>query len=246
MSVSAIDVVYEHPDFVVVNKPAGVSVHKDEGDVGFVTHVAKYLKAEPLFLVHRLDKMTSGLLILARNTDANRRLSMMFQERQVSKFYIALSNQKPKKKQGLVKGDMSKGRGGSWKLLKTQLNPAITQFFSYSLADMDDLSKGANKGLRLFLLKPHTGKTHQLRVALKSLGAAILGDARYAIAPSDGGDMPDRGYLHAWRLCFDYQGDTFDLEAFPQTGKLFTDALFIAFLTRLGHPQDLNWPKIKN
>jgi len=242
--VSSVDVVFEHPDFLVVNKPAGVSVHKDEGDEGFVTQVAKQLSAEQLYLVHRLDKMTSGLLILARNSEANRRLSMMFQERKVSKFYIALSQQKPKKKQGLVKGDMTKGRGGSWKLLKTLSNPAITQFFSYSLADLDGISKDEIKGLRLFLLKPHTGKTHQLRVALKSLGSAILGDVRYALTPQNGEDAPDRGYLHAWRLCFDYQGETFDLEALPSTGKLFTNASFTAFLAQLGHPKDLNWPKL--
>ena len=58
---------FEHPDFVVINKPAGISVHKDEQAVGLSEKLAKQLDVEKLWLVHRLDKVTSGLLIFARN-----------------------------------------------------------------------------------------------------------------------------------------------------------------------------------
>ncbi|MNP62165.1 Ribosomal large subunit pseudouridine synthase C [compost metagenome] len=100
---------------------------------------------------------------------------------------------------------MEKGRGGSWMLARTQQNPAISWFDSVAVRE----------GLRLYRIKPQTGKTHQIRVALKSIGAPILGDARY------GGTAADRGYLHAWRLQFTLAGEAFDLVCPPDEGALF-------------------------
>jgi tRNA pseudouridine32 synthase/23S rRNA pseudouridine746 synthase len=190
--------------------------------------------------------MTSGLLILAKNIESNQVLSKMFEQRKVTKYYLAFSNQKPKKKQGLIKGDMAKSRGGSWKLLKSKDNPAVTQFFSFGISLS---AANAIKGLRLYLLKPKTGKTHQLRVALKSLGAPILGDERYfpkseKEKKEDSIWHVDRGYLHAWRLIFVYQGETFDISDLPQTGCLFCDEGMTRFLSDLGHPNELHWPLV--
>ena len=152
-------------DFIVVNKAPGITVQRDGERPGLLQLVAADLGFEHLYPVHRLDRETSGLVIMARNTDANRELSRLFAEREIQKFYIALSNQKPRKKQGAIVGDMEKARRGSWKLTKSLVNPAITQLFSCSMMP----------GVRLFLLRPKTGKTHQLRVAMKSIGAPILG-----------------------------------------------------------------------
>jgi tRNA pseudouridine32 synthase/23S rRNA pseudouridine746 synthase len=243
MDYSLIEVVLDHPDFLVINKPAGVSVHKDQQEQGLLSGLAAELGLQHLYLVHRLDQMTSGLLILAKHPSANRQLSLTFQNRDVEKYYLAISDSKPKKKQGLVKGDMAKTRGGSWKLLKTTNNPAITQFFSFSLSDcFSDHAQRVSKGLRLFVLKPRTGKTHQLRVMMKSLGAPIAGDARYALK-DESFSMWDRGYLHAWRLQFRYQDQEFDLVAQPSTGRYFCDSGFRQFLMELGHPEALAWPK---
>ncbi len=228
--------VLNHADFVIINKASGVSVHRDNQDIGLVDHVAQTLGYSKLYLVHRLDKMTSGLLILAKSVESNRLLSQMFEKREVSKYYIALSDQKPKKKQGLIKGDMEKSRGGSWKLVKTHFNPAVTQFFTYSLSDE------VSKGLRLFLLKPHTGKTHQLRVAMKSVGATILGDLRYGKA--DDVKKVDRGYLHAWSLRFKYDEEIISVNALPNTGRLFLHDGLIDTLIGLGEPSKLPWPTL--
>ncbi|MEN9532940.1 MAG: hypothetical protein RIQ83_2164 [Pseudomonadota bacterium] len=143
--------------------------------------------------------------MLARTTAANRALSMAFADRQVSKQYLALSDRKPKKKQGWVKGDMQKGRGGSWMLARSLDNPAISWFDSVPVRE----------GLRLYRIKPQTGKTHQIRVALKSIGAPILGDERY------GGTAAERGYLHAWRLSFTLADEAFDFICPPDEGELF-------------------------
>ena len=238
-----ITVVFDHPDFVVINKPAGISVHKDTAEQGLVTLLKEQLGCEQLFLAHRLDQMTSGLLILAKHVESNRVLSQLFQQRQISKYYIALSNNKPKKKQGLIKGDMAKSRNGSWKLVKANTNPAITQFFSWSIADQYADEFGELIALRFFLLKPHTGKTHQLRVALKSIGSPILGDERY-YSDQKVTLTADRGYLHAWRLVFHYQGECYDLQALPESGDLFIHLGFRTFLDSLGHPDQLTWPNL--
>ena len=187
---------FEHPDFVVINKPAGISVHKDEQAVGLSEKLAKQLGVEKLWLVHRLDKVTSGLLIFARNQTAAVNFYHLFHEHKIEKTYLALSDKKPKKKQG-----------GSWKLCPTKNHPAITQFHSLSLAP----------NLRLFILQPKTGKTHQLRVAMKSLSSPILGDTRYA------GSTADRVYLHAYQLAFAYQGEDFLIRAWPTSGHFWAN-----------------------
>ncbi len=203
-----INTVFTHLDFYVVNKPAGVGFH-DEGDLGsgFFNQCCKHF-GEILYPVHRLDKITSGLLILARNKNAADWFQKAFSTHIISKFYIAISGNKPKKKQGSVIGDMEKSRRSQWRLLNSKVNPAITRFFSYSIAS--DIP-----GLRLFLVKPESGKTHQIRVALKCLSSAILGDELY------GGQQSDRGYLHAVRLDFDYKNESISVVCMPQEGKYF-------------------------
>ena len=187
-------VLFRHPDFVVLNKMAGVSVHRDDAETAFTAEVARVLGVERVWLVHRLDKPTSGILLLALNATAAVELAQQFAQREVGKTYLALSTHKPQKKQGWIQGDMVKARRGAWKLTRSQHHPAITYFTSQSL----------QAHLRLFILQPHTGKTHQLRVAMKSLGSPILGDELY------GGETAERLFLHAWRLQLSYHNTSFD------------------------------------
>lgn len=206
------DVVYQHLDWVVLNKPAGVSV--EDLSTLYKSHFLHFHPA------HRLDKGTSGLWLVALNAQANRVLSQMFAARDVSKQYLALTTNKPKKKQGKLSGDMLKSRRGQWQLSKAQNNPAVTTFLSTSLSD----------GKRLFLCKPVTGKTHQIRVAMKANGAAILGDSYYA---REQADQYDRLYLHAYRLAFNYNNEKFSFELLPETGKLFQGSDFIESVNKI-------------
>ena len=199
-----LDIVYQTDDFIIIYKPCGLSVHKDQSEMGLTTLVAKQLGVPQVWLVHRLDKVTSGLLILALNAESAAEFFRLFSEHQIQKTYLALSNQKPKKKQGLIVGDMQKARNGAWKLCQSKENPAITRFESTN----------CEPNLRLFFLKPQTGKTHQLRVAMKSLGSPILGDALYGKNTED----IDRTYLHAARLQFEFKGQAFDVFVAPKEG----------------------------
>lgn len=175
------DLIDENADFLVVDKHPEISIHDEnnavvvskENNKGLIKQLRIDFNNNTIAPVHRLDKSTSGLLICSKNSQAASVLSQAFQNRQVEKYYLAISDNKPSKKQGLISGDMLRTRNGSWKLSKAKTNPAVTQFFSYSLNIINN-SRG-----RLFVLKPLTGKTHQLRVALKTIDATILGDRRY-------------------------------------------------------------------
>ena len=200
-----LDIIYQTDDFIIIYKPCGLSVHKDQSEIGLTTLLAEQLGIPQVWLVHRLDKVTSGLLILALNAESTAEFFRLFSEHHIQKTYLALSNQKPKKKQGLIVGDMQKSRNGAWKLCQSKENPAITRFESVS----------CEPNLRLFILKPQTGKTHQLRVAMKSLGSPILGDSLYG----KNTENIDRTYLHAARLQFEFKGQSFDVFSPPKEGE---------------------------
>ena len=227
------DIVFTHRDFIVINKHPNVSVHKDDGDTMLLQEVSRVSADSQLYLVHRLDKMTSGLLLLARNSQAASELSGLFARREVEKYYLALGSKKPKKKQGLIIGDMQRSRRSSWKLVSSRDNPAVTQFFSLA----------GEPGERLFLCKPHTGKTHQIRVALKSVGSPIVGDPIYnASVPSD------RGYLHAYALRFSYQGELHSFVLNPANhlmlGDKWQSEAMQRALEQWQQPWQLSWPAI--
>lgn len=202
--------IFENDSFIAAIKSAGVNFHSEE-EAGFVVQVSEQL-GNPLFPVHRLDKMTSGLVILAKSSETAAQFGKMFEKREIEKYYLAISMRKPKKKMGWIKGDMASARRGDYKLLATMANPAITQFISCALRTHE----------RFFLIKPHTGKTHQLRVALKSLGSPIAGDERYAQA--DEARKEERGYLHAYALRFTLNGEEFTFVSPPDKGERFVSA----------------------
>lgn len=226
---SDFEVVDEQADFIIVSKSADVNFH-DEGQLGegLFSQIKSRLNVDELYPVHRLDKMTSGLLIVAKTKGAANEFQNLFSTHQIQKYYLALSDNKPTKKQGLIKGDMAKSRRGMWKLLRTNNTPAITQFFSYAI----------KPGIRAFIVKPHSGKTHQIRVALASIKASIIGDPLYSKSTSD------RGYLHAYAIQFSYQGKGFNYCLPPRTGQLFNDEEFNQWLASYKAPEQLKWPVV--
>lgn len=200
-----LNVIFENESLLAINKPAGFSFHNDNNKLGVASHL-KLEKNTPLWPVHRLDKITSGLLLFAKSKDSAIVLNQLFINKTIHKTYIALSDRKPKKKQGQITGDMVKSRNGTWMLTKNKHNPAITHFSTCSLIP----------GKRFFWIQPITGKTHQIRVALKAMGAPILGDTRYQGSPAD------RGYLHAYQLNFPWRNNKLIITCPPHEGTYFT------------------------
>jgi len=167
----------------------------------------------------------------------------MLAAKTVEKYYLALSPVKHNKKQGSIIGDMQKGRRGSYLITREKSNPAITRFFAKSIVN--------HNGLRywFFVLKPDTGKTHQLRVALKSIGSPVLGDERYGQASAD------RGYLHAYKMRFELFGKKYEIvdpffnarefELTFLSGNGFSGASSDDDFNREEFlaPENLHWPK---
>ncbi len=235
-------VISEEEDYLLVDKPAGCSVHRDGEAHSLLDQIRADLKVDYLAPVHRLDKLTSGLWLLAKTPAAAAELSEQFAQRSVEKFYLALSDRKPRKKQGSVEGAIIKSRGGSYRLAREGESWSRTQFFSYGLGE----------GIRLYLLKPLTGRTHQIRVVLGSIGAPIIGDSRYyknnpSLTKGEDGtevspEEPDRCYLHAYALCFTFAGQRRHYVCTPREGRLFTEAPCCERLTDLSEPWTLPWP----
>ena len=223
-------ILFENKEFLVINKAPGVGFHDEDSVDGICSLVRKDL-GRLVFPVHRLDKVTSGLLLLAKSSAAAAKLAKLFELHQVQKYYLGIIDSKPKKKQGLVKGDMERSRRSMWRLSKTVANPAVTQFFSQSIGE----------GKRLVVMKPHTGKTHQLRVALSSLGSPICGDPLYQ---SSDAWRYDRAYLHAYALQFSLDGEDFSFVAEDLQGEQFVTPACKQALLAYAQPELLVWPKL--
>ena len=213
-----IPIIYEDDNILAISKPPHVSHHDDPptGQMGILSLI-RAQQAEQIFPytgrlygVHRLDHVTSGILLFAKDSTTAGELIRKFQKREVTKYYFAISGKKPKKKkQGWVKGQMVMGRRGSYKLLNQKEHTnlqiveegnneknrderggyAVTRFYTAGLGSLD-LALSTNQQNEddgqccavpktAILFEPHTGKTHQLRVAGKSVGLPILGDVRY-------------------------------------------------------------------
>ncbi|AZG71580.1 TIGR01621 family pseudouridine synthase [Shewanella livingstonensis] len=216
----------DHPDFIVISKSANVHFHSQDGTAGVIAQAEADLGCK-LYPVHRLDTPTSGLLIVAKSPQAANVFTQMFTEHKVQKYYLAIACGKPKKKQGWIVGDMAKSRRSMYKLLRTTDNPAVTQFFSQNVA----------QGMRVYLLKPLSGKTHQLRVALASIGVPILGDKLY------GNELSDRCYLHAYSLHFSYLNQAYVFQQPPSFGEQFVLPQCREFMSNQWQlPNDLPWP----
>lgn len=244
----AYKIVAEEPQFLVVSKSPGINIHnerlspgksdefsQDSSEMGLVNLLREDFQRDDLLPVHRLDKATSGLLLIGKGSESTSELSKLFQRKEVIKFYWAIAEGKPNKKQGKVKGDIVKNRGGSYRLSKTCDSPSLTQFQSYSLAP----------GIRAYLLKPLTGKTHQLRVVMKSLGVPILGDERYGNKTQkhryDFENSINRMCLHATAIRFFAFGKWYQYEDTPQF-NLEIDGAILELINSLCSVFDQSFP----
>lgn len=177
-------VIYECDDFLVIDKPAGLAT---QGGV-FIKHcVDLYAKTNGMKLVHRLDKETSGVLLLAKTADAARALTAAFKERTIKKVYIAISYGSPTQKFGVVHLKIRELLVVNEERIVPDVDGVDSVTKYKILAESGELS--------LLELRPSTGRKHQLRVHCAHIGCPILGDKKYAPRVAQKGCK--RLFLHA-------------------------------------------------
>lgn len=206
------EVLYESDRILAICKPEGISHHDDNEEGSGIMSLIRKCQASGeigyqgrIYGVHRLDRVTSGILLFAKDPATAGVLSAKFREGEITKCYCGISAKKPTtKKQGLVKGNMVQGRRKSWLLTRESEansdNYAKTRFFTSGLSLLEDhLIDAEIQPKTLILFLPFTGRTHQIRVAAKSVGLPLLGDPVYKDGNSNGAPAP-RTYLHASAL----------------------------------------------
>lgn len=197
----ALTMLHQDASLTLFNKPSGIVSAPEKGH----------------YLVHRLDKGTSGVMLMARTLPVKKALETLFKKREVKKIYIALVKGIPCKEQGTIENKLGKkGTFHGQTLYGASLvgQQAVTHY--------KVLKKG--KGISLLELHPETGRTHQLRVHLSELGYPILGDLQYgrdATFPKE----VDRLCLHAYRLSFIHPKAGKKVQATAPLPKLFKDLI---------------------
>lgn len=238
-----LDIVYEDDDLAVINKPAGMMVHagagatEDERNRGTLVNALLH-RFEQMSgvggelrpgIVHRLDKATSGLIVVAKNDESHRKLATQFSRRQVKKTYIALVHGWVKQEQGTISSNISRDRVRRTRMTTRRAGgrEAITH---YTVQKRIDSKYGK---FTLLELRIDTGRTHQIRVHLASLGHPIVGDTLYGApremrAKNEAAISLPRNFLHAAALQLQH----------PRTGEVLAFSRLLpeeldAFLRRI-------------
>ncbi|HBB66401.1 MAG: hypothetical protein A2X28_06880 [Elusimicrobia bacterium GWA2_56_46] len=197
-------IIYEDKDLLAVDKPAGIPVHPNDSNwerrpetclVSEETLVSMLLKARPALgdnmlprmgLVHRLDRDTSGLMLVAKTLEAQTALQTQFRERLVEKTYVGVVGGVPAKKSGTI--DAPIGRASGFKKIKV---------WEYGRAAQTDfLITEKTKKHALLEIYPRTGRTNQIRIHLEFIGHPLVGDRLY------GGERSSRLLLHSREITF--------------------------------------------
>lgn len=188
----------ETPQWIAVNKPAGMVVEKNPFEDSIETLVHRYVKAQQVRqafvgVVHRLDRPTSGVLLFTKKKLALKNLNEQFRNRQVKKVYLALVDQAPPQAEGELSQWLFKDDLRKMAVVFDQEAPGrVFCQLRYRLVQQ-------NKGYYLLEIHPTTGRFHQIRAQLAALGCPIVGDEKYG---SRATYWPNCIALHSWKLSF--------------------------------------------
>ena len=198
-----VEILYEDDDVLVINKPSGVTVHpapsvKEATLVDWLKHKGVRLSTisgeERHGIVHRLDKGTSGTMVIAKNNASHEFLSLQLQDKSMGRYYIAVVT--PPLKEDVTTVESNIGRSANNRLKMA----CGLQHGKYAKTMFKQLALGEDEKVQLVACKLFTGRTHQIRVHLESLGRHIIGDHIYALSPK--AEKSERILLHAYVIYF--------------------------------------------
>ncbi len=218
------DIVYSDKDLIVINKPPGIAVHSGGSVIGrtlvdFLLENFPEIKGvgdDPKIrpgIVHRLDKNTSGIMVVARNQKSFALLKKLFQSRSVEKVYQAIVCGKPREREGIITYPIGR-------MMKNPLKRGIEQGKSKIRGAREAVTKykvmKSGDNYSLMELRPKTGRMHQIRVHLKAIGNPVACDKVYGGENVCCPKGSERQLLHAKSLSFSLpEGRKFSFEADP-------------------------------
>tara|TARA_B100000029_G_scaffold513057_1_gene611429 strand:- start:28 stop:714 length:687 start_codon:yes stop_codon:yes gene_type:complete len=220
------NIIFEDNHLIIVNKPAGILVQGDKtGDKSLIDLVKEYLKIEYskkgnvfLGLVNRIDRPTSGIVILSKTSKALSRMNSLFKNRKIKKFYWAIISKSFPENEGILNG---------WFRKNSKLNKSYVYDNKVSNSKLGSLKYNRIKDFKkysLFEIDLETGRHHQIRSQFSKLGYPIVGDLKYGAKRS----LKDGSiYLHSRRVIFEHpiKKIKIDLTAIPPKNVLWTASL---------------------
>lgn len=198
-----IEILEENDSFLVANKPAGVLAQKDKsGDPDLAELLQRIKKRNFLHPVHRLDRNTSGILVLAKSPEAARILSAGIQEDNWKKVYLAVTKGNPGGA-GQFDFPLAKDENKNQTKVDPKGESALTEFNTLSF----------NGSMSLVKIRLYTGRSHQIRVHFSHAGFPLIGDRKYGKKPWS--ELAARPLLHAYELSFPFAGKISSFRASP-------------------------------
>jgi 23S rRNA pseudouridine1911/1915/1917 synthase len=193
-----LEIVHENNDYIVVNKMAGLISEKNPYEEATVedqvfNHLLKSKPKPYVGVIHRLDRVTSGVMIFAKKKSVLVEFNTLFSSRNVQKTYLAIVKNKPlKDKENLINFLVKNNLEKRADIVQSKSKDAVECLLSYQVIDQNDFGY-------LLEIKPKTGRFHQIRAQLAHIGLPIIGDEKYG---SDQDYLPLSVCLHAWKLSY--------------------------------------------
>ncbi|WP_339020443.1 RluA family pseudouridine synthase [Spiroplasma endosymbiont of Atherix ibis] len=220
------DIVYEDKDLLVVNKPNGLVVHPAAGNPNGTLVNGLLFKIKDLSsiggvlrpgIVHRLDKMTTGLMIVAKNDKSHKKLTEMLANNQIHKEYIALVHGIIEPNAGKINAPIGRHKGDRKKMTITDINS------KHAITNFTVLERFENHTKISCIIE--TGRTHQIRVHMAYIKHPVVGDWLYAFKE----DMKDEfgQYLHSYKLKFNHPITNEKIELISELPKQFNDKIIM-------------------
>jgi len=197
-------VLHENNDYLVVNKAAGLISEKSPYEnvtveTQVLNHLLKQKRKPYIGIIHRLDRVTSGVLILAKKKSILVEFNMLFSSRKIQKTYLAIVENKPPKNKGsLVNFIVKNAKEKKAVIVQSKSKDSKNCTLSYQIIAQNDFGY-------LLEIKPKTGRFHQIRAQLAHIGLPIIGDEKYG---STKAYLPRSICLHAWKLTYEVSGST--------------------------------------